>query len=191
MKNYYQKNYQDYHEKTFSIDPSSFLQPFVKRLPEGSKILDIGCGSGRDLLWLKNRGFNVMGFERSEGLAALARKNVGCEILEDDFTQYDFSLYSFDALALIGALVHVPQERLSEILSSIYQALKPGGHLTITLKEGDGLLKGTDGRTFTLWQCSQLEKIFFDLNLDILDFNRQVSKFNQSDIWLGYVLRKN
>jgi len=34
---------------------------------------ELGCGSGRDLLWLKNRGFHVIGFERSPGLAELCR----------------------------------------------------------------------------------------------------------------------
>ena len=55
------------------MDPSSFLQPFASHLAEGSLILDVWCGSGRDLLWLKNRGFKVIGFERSKGLAELAR----------------------------------------------------------------------------------------------------------------------
>ena len=53
MPDYYQKNYKTYHEKTFSIDPSSFLDPFAKRLPGDAFVLDVGCGSGRDLLWMK------------------------------------------------------------------------------------------------------------------------------------------
>jgi len=72
MSDFYQKNYKAYHEKTFSIDPSSFLEPLARRLPAEAFILDVGCGSGRDLLWMKKRGFDVIGFERSPELAELA-----------------------------------------------------------------------------------------------------------------------
>ncbi|MFO7972749.1 MAG: class I SAM-dependent methyltransferase [Desulfobacterales bacterium] len=56
MSDYYQKNYNAYHEKTFSMDPSSFLAPLAQRLPAEAFILDVGCCSGRDLLWMKKRG---------------------------------------------------------------------------------------------------------------------------------------
>jgi len=92
ISDYYEDNYyQAYHENTFLIDPTSFLEPFVESLHEGSLILDAGCASGRDLLWLKNRGFNVIGFEKSEQLARLARENAGCKVIEGDFEAYDFS----------------------------------------------------------------------------------------------------
>ena len=52
MKDYYQKKYKSYHEKTFEIDPSDFLSPLAERLTAGAVVLDVGCGSGRDLLGL-------------------------------------------------------------------------------------------------------------------------------------------
>jgi len=60
MKDFYQQNYNAYHEDTFGIDPSSFLDPLVKHLTPSASILDIGCGGGRDLCWLKQRGFNSL-----------------------------------------------------------------------------------------------------------------------------------
>jgi SAM-dependent methyltransferase len=111
MFDYYQKNFKEYHKKTFNIDPSSFLLPLSEKLSPGTCILDIGCGSGRDLLWFRQRGFEVLGFERSHGLACLARKNVGCEVIEGNFRTYDFSRLSVDAIMLVGALVHLPHNR--------------------------------------------------------------------------------
>lgn len=65
MPDYYHINPQTYHQNTFSIDPAPFLTPLADRLPAGSLVLDVGCGSGRDLCWMKSKGFRVMGLERS------------------------------------------------------------------------------------------------------------------------------
>ena len=134
MSDYYQQNYREYHEKTFSVDPKSFLAPIAEKLKPGATILDIGCGSGRDLLWFRQRGFKVVGFERSPGLAGLIRKNVGCEVLEGDFETYDFSQLSVDAILLIGALVHLPHNRLPEVLNWISRALRGGGIIFLSLR---------------------------------------------------------
>lgn len=201
MSDYYEDNYQSYHEKTFLIDPSSFLEPFVSRLPEGSLVLDVGCGSGRDLLWLKRRGFNVIGFERSKGLAALARKNAGCEVVEGDFEIYDFSKISTDAILLLGALVHVSHERLPDVFKNITQALKcrndpllsvtryqPRAYLYVSLKEGNEIWNDGQGRTFYLWQDEKLRELFSKQGFSVLDFSRSESAVRTGDTWLGYVL---
>ena len=52
---YYKENYKEYFDRTFSLDPSSFLGPVVERLSSGAMMLDVGCGSGRDLLWFKKK----------------------------------------------------------------------------------------------------------------------------------------
>jgi len=68
MENYYQQNFDAYHQRTFHIDPKSFLSPLEMRLSKGAAILDVGCGSGRDLLWFKERGYEVTGFEKNKGM---------------------------------------------------------------------------------------------------------------------------
>ena len=188
MSDYYQKNYIAYHEKTFSIDPSSFLEPLAQRLPPEAFILDVGCGSGRDLLWMKKRGFEVIGFERSEGLAELARKNADCEVIEGDFETYDFSSIFVDGVMLVGALVHVPHERFSEVFKNITASISRRGNVLITLKEGRGDMTGADGRTFYLWEDLKAREMFKSLGFKVCDFASAVSKTGSGDIWMAYVL---
>jgi SAM-dependent methyltransferase len=190
VKDYYHKHPNEYHEQTFHIDPTPFLTPLAYHLKPGDTILDIGCGSGRDLLWFKQRGFHVIGFERSSGLAELARENVGCEVFEGDFETHDFSDIHADAILLVGALVHVPHERVNDILQHVTNGLKEGGKVLITLKEGDGRYTDDQGRVSYLWKDTDLRKIFADLNFCILDFKKQISLVRESDTWLGYVLEK-
>ena len=190
MSDYYQKNFKEYHKKTFNIDPSSFLLPLSEKLSPEACILDIGCGSGRDLLWFRQRGFEVVGFERSPGLAGLARKNVGCEVIEDDFKTYDFSQLSVDAIMLVGALVHLPHDKVPEVLNSINRALKDDGNILLSLKKGAGNTSDSQGRVFYLWNDGELRDLFKGLDLNVIDYFQQSSKIGTDEVWIGYVLKK-
>jgi SAM-dependent methyltransferase len=190
MQDFYQENYKAYHEKTFSIDPSSFLAPLAQRLPLEAFVLDVGCGSGRDLLWMKNRGFEVIGFEQSPGLAELARDNAACEVIEGDFETYDFSSIFVDAVMLVGALVHTPNERFAEVFKNITSAIARRGNVLITLKEGSGDRTDADNRTFYLWEDPKAREMFETLGFKVRDFSKSVSKTGSEDFWLSYVLDK-
>ena len=164
--------------------------PLKERLSPGARVLDVGCGSGRDILWLKTQGFEATGLERSMGLSALARSNTGCSIIEADFCSFDFSTLEFDAVILVGALVHVPYHELLIILKGICGCLRPEGLALITLKEGVGKKDDETGRVFHLWRDADLRLVFEHVHLLTVDFNRQVSKINGKDTWLTYVLQK-
>ncbi len=191
MNDYYNTNSLEYFESTFKVDPSSFLTPLKNKLQQSSTILDIGCGSGRDLLWFYKKGFKPTGMERASNLAELARQNSNCPVIEADFLTYNFSQLQFDALLLIGSLVHLDPKQFPPTLISVCEALIDKGYIYLTLKEGKGKQHSHDGRTFTLWQQHHLEKIFTQHGLTVLDFSRQVSKIRKSDVWLGYLLQKS
>jgi SAM-dependent methyltransferase len=191
LNNFYEKNHRQYFESTVGIDPSAFLEPLARLLEPQATILDIGCGSGRDLLWFARRGFQPTGFEQAPSLARMAREHTNCPVIEGDFCCYDFSSLQFSALVFVGSLVHIPEEALPDILRSTCKALVQDGLILITMKEGHGTSRTADGRVFTLWSREDIEKIFTANKLHILDFSRQISKLRPDDIWLGYVLRLN
>jgi cyclopropane fatty-acyl-phospholipid synthase-like methyltransferase len=93
-----------------------------------------------------------------------------------------------DAILLVGAFVHVPHGEPPALLSRCTAALKPGGLVLITLKEGDGQATDTKGRTFSLWQDEALRAVFAGLGFRVLDFQRNESKLGTGEVWLGYVL---
>ena len=202
---YYATHYQSYHAETFNIDPQPFLGPFARRLRPGSRILDIGCGSGRDLLWLKRQGFRVLGFERAPGLAALARRQTECDVVCGDFARFDFTSLAMDALLMSGALVHVPHDALLTVLARILSALKPRplyeparddalpgetGLVYLSLKKGHGRYRDRRGREFYLWSHAELGYIFKALGLTVCHFRRGPSAGGGRKLWLGYVLKK-
>ena len=193
MSDYYQDQAGAYAERTQGADPARFLGPLVRWLPAGARILDVGCGSGRDLAWLKSLGFRVAGFEKSRALVARARRKAGCTVVEGDFERFDFNTLPADAVILVGALVHVPPQRLGAVLARILGALGPwsleGGSVYLSLKQGGGIGQDRDGRRFYLWQDSDLRAVFDTLGLGVLQFAVCPSALGSGESWLGYVLR--
>ena len=187
---YYKENYKEYFDRTFSLDPSSFLAPVAERLSSGAMVLDVGCGSGRDLLWFKKKGFEVIGFEGSACLAELAREHSGVEVIEGDFDTYDFSFISADAIIASGSLVHVQHERLADILQNIVQALEKHGIFYVSLKQGEGTKTDDLERPFYYWKDEELREVFESLDFKVLDSYQNKSIANSDDVWLSYILRR-
>lgn len=190
MTDYYEIHADAYYEKTVSVDPSAFLSQFVRFLPPHPRILDIGCGSGRDLCWLKQWGYHPTGLERSVSLAKLAEKTSGCPVMVGDLETFDFSVGGWNAVLLVGSLVHFPHDRLFSVLQKLLAAVVSPGTILLTLKAGDGLVHCPDGRTFYLWDEGMLEDNFERLNLKTARFFRNESAIGSGEIWLGYVLQK-
>lgn len=189
LVSFYQRQAQAYFDQTFGVDPSSFLLPLVRHISPGARILDVGCGAGRDMLWLANRGFACAGLDCSPALAELARRHTGLSVFEADFETFDFQGMDMDALLLVGALVHVPHERFRLIFLRILRALKPQGHVLLTMKQGQGTQTRPDGRVFYLWPKADLMPIFEDCSLICIEYFEQQSKIRASDIWMSFVLQ--
>ncbi|MDJ0722202.1 MAG: methyltransferase domain-containing protein [Desulfobacterales bacterium] len=200
---FYTVHYRAYHAETFNIDPTPFLGPFARRLPPGSRVLDVGCGSGRDLVWLRRQGFEAIGFERSPGLAELARQAAGGTVIVGDFTRFDFTALAVDALVLCSALVHVPPAELAAVLGRILPAVRPqnasalgardgvAGHaglVYVSLKEGRGQYTDAWGRRFYLWSDTAARRLFEALSLAVVHFRSGLSAVADNSAWLGYVL---
>jgi len=191
LDRFYRTHAATYHKETAPVDPTPFLEPLRRCLTPGATVVDVGCGSGRDLLWLRQRGFTPIGLDKSPELAELARRHSGCRVIVADFEYFDFTSFSCDALLLVGALVHLPHERLVACLHRLLSGLKPGGMVVLSLKQGRGVQKAADGRIFYLWQQSDLTPALHQAGLSVVDFSTQGSLLQNVDIWLSYLLKKS
>ena len=106
--------------------------------PSPLELLDFGCGPGRDLMTFKALGHRVTGLEGSSQLAALARANSGCQVLEQNFLNLDLPGARFDGVFANAVLFHIPSQALPRVLRALHLALKPGGVLFCSNPHGDG-----------------------------------------------------
>lgn len=92
-------------------------------------ILDFGCGPGRDLQTLRDRGHVAVGLDGAEAFVSMARRATGCEVLHQDFLALDLPAGRFDGVFANASLFHVPSHELPRVLRELWEALKPGGVL--------------------------------------------------------------
>tara|TARA_R110001583_G_scaffold83178_1_gene219914 strand:- start:3223 stop:3867 length:645 start_codon:yes stop_codon:yes gene_type:complete len=93
------------------------------------RILDFGCGPGRDLLAFRALGHEPIGLEGSPALAAMAREHSGCEVWEQDFLALTLPAGYFDGIFANASMFHVPCQQLPRVLSELHATLRSNGVL--------------------------------------------------------------
>lgn len=107
------------------------FQRFTPYIAKDSKLMDLGCGNGRLLLYLNEINFNsYLGVDQSEGLLAQARQAFpGQRFQEDDIAELPIGNQTMDLIFAIASFHHLPPKDQLKALERWKTYLKPGGHL--------------------------------------------------------------
>lgn len=144
---FYDGDPESYSDSTFGNDVSALRARFAARLRPGARVLDLGCGSGRDTVAFRREGFEVVPVDGSEGMCAVAARNTGSEVMRLDIADLDFD-GEFDGVWACASLLHLRPEELVSALAGIRRALKEGGAAYVSFKAGS--FSGVrDGRWYT------------------------------------------
>ncbi len=111
---------------------------FMQMLRERPRVLDLGCGTGRDMAWMEKQGASVIGADLSEGMLAEARGIVRGPLVQADMRQIPFADASFDGVWCMASMLHVPRADAPTALGEIRRVLVSGGVLLLGLQMGDG-----------------------------------------------------
>jgi cyclopropane fatty-acyl-phospholipid synthase-like methyltransferase len=110
-----------------------FLGEVLARLPEGTSVLELGCGPGTDAAAL-SAGRRYVGVDLSHVQLSIARLHVPhTTFVEGDFTSMSFLPTSFDGVVGFYAFNHVPLEEVAPTFERIYTWLRGGGRLMTSL----------------------------------------------------------
>lgn len=132
---FYDANAQAFFDRSVDADMARGHEEFVALVRPGGRVLDAGCGSGRDALAFARMGFQVTAMEASPALAELARAHTGLPIEVMTFDQVTWR-DRFDGVWACASLLHVPRTELAAAVGRLRDALVPGGILWMSFKYG-------------------------------------------------------
>ncbi|UIZ56657.1 class I SAM-dependent methyltransferase [Acinetobacter sp. SCLZS86] len=188
---YYNKFADDFAEATLHVDMASLYQPFLIELPKQAYILDVGCGSGRDTLAFKNKGYKVDAIDYSEALVERATLLTGLQVRLQSFYEID-EHEVYDGVWACASLLHCERTRLAEVVGKLIHALKPDGVLYMSFKYGDSD-REKDGRTFTdldVAQAKALLQLFEDVE-QIQQWITVDQRPDRDEKWLNVLWKKH
>ena len=135
---YYDKTAQELIPKYETAKMSLLYNILLENITPAAKILDIGFGSGRDLSFLKDKGFEVWGADPSQKFVDHAKKRF------NDISNHFFKTslpnlnlpeelqHSFDTIILIAVWMHLPKSTYESSISSLNAFLKPYGKIILS-----------------------------------------------------------
>ena len=138
---HYNKRAEQFWEGTRDHDVRQNIEALLRHM-HGTpplRILDLGCGPGRDLAAFRALGHEPIGLDGSIPLAAMAREHSGCEVWEQDFLELNLPAGHFDGIFANASLFHVPRQELPRVLRELNAALKPDGVLFVSNPRGNNV----------------------------------------------------
>ena len=123
---FYNQNAESFFNDTIQVDMSELYRPFVQRVKPGGRILDAGCGSGRDAKAFLAMGFQVDAMDASVEMVKLASQFTGLPVKQQTLESIT-DIERYDGIWACASLLHLPEALLPKVFTQFEAALKPMG----------------------------------------------------------------
>ncbi len=155
---YYEANAGAFDARTRDRDMTAEYEAYLALVPGGGRILDAGCGPGRDALAFSRRGYQVTALDASAAMVALASERLGFPALQIPFDRIEYR-ETFDGVWACASLLHVSKAGMPGVLARLHRALRPGGVLYASVKRGPRE-EFREGRWFNDYEEATLSALF-------------------------------
>ncbi len=137
---FYTANAQAYDELNSAMHANlkRLADQFVLGLPARARVLDVGCGTGRDLAYFESCGLRCSGIDPAAAMLRVARKRTMASLFIANAESLPFDDAAFDGVWSIASLLHIPRSSMPNVLSEIRRVLQVDGIFVLSLKVGDG-----------------------------------------------------
>jgi len=188
---YYNENARTFSDQTQNVDFTETQERFLTLMPPQGRILDFGCGSGRDTKFFLERGYRVDAVDGSEELCRIASDYTGIRVRQMLFQDLD-AVEQYDGIWACSSILHLKKEELRAVIFKMITALKSTGYIYTSFKYGtfEGYRKQRYFTDFTEETMTDLIQSFPRLEIRELWISRDVRPDRDDETWLNLLLQK-
>ncbi|MEI6835736.1 MAG: class I SAM-dependent methyltransferase [Candidatus Falkowbacteria bacterium] len=172
---------------------------YYKTLLSGNKIIDLGCGAGRDGEHFVKDGYDYLGIDSSSEMIKIAKNRVkNGEFKIMDLRNMTLPLESFDGFWASASLLHFPKTEAFSILKSFFKLLKRDGVGFVSVKEktkmDEGFIKEDKGggieRYFSFYMEGEMINLLETAGFEILNITHLLEDDKFQTKWLCFFVKK-
>ena len=197
-QSYYESHAAELFQSYGSVE-SPLSETINAQFRKGERLLDIGCGSGRDLKALHDSGYEAYGLDGSREFIRLAKEKypeLGERFhhgtIPDEFPS-SLNTEDWDGIICSAVLQHIPDNLISGCFFGFQRLLKPGGRLVISVPVDYPVQDDQDakGRLFKIRPVEKYDHLLRRIRFTPLHKEESSDSLNRSGItWVKLVYRK-
>ena|SRR5665811_757463 len=188
----YEANVRKYVEGTpsdISSDVKDWIDRALSYAPQGSTVLELGSGFGRDATYIENKGYKVVRTDAAKAFVKLMQSRGHQARVLNAITDDYSGLYTM--VYANAVLLHFKPAETKQVLAKVYKSLEPNGIVAFTVKEGEGESwteeKLNAPRYFCYWQENDLRQIVKEAGFTIIELTKGSTRNAQ---WLQVIAKK-
>ena len=186
----YESIAEDYDKRHYDIEEiREMIDCFMKQL-DGTRVLDLGCGPGRDAKYFAEHGLEVTGTDLCKRFIDIAsHKAPEANFIHSDMRKLNLPDNSFDGVWACASLLHLPKDEAKTTLKNLHRMLKNGGIIHVSVKEGEGekIINNDKGeRFFAFYTEDELRKMMEACGFEVMDMCR----VKDEKRWIGFLGKK-
>jgi len=189
---FYNVNAAEFFNNTVSADMTEASEEFLKYVKPEGKVLDAGCGSGRDSVFFLSKGLSVVSLDASDEMVRLSSELTGQKTIKTRFQDINF-LEEFDGVWACASLLHVGRDEIYGVIDRIANSLKLQGIFYASFKYGDEEII-RDGRLFNSYNEETLKSLIEkQKNLTAIRVwkTQDVRPDRKDEFWINVLCKKS
>lgn len=187
---YYSENAQLFYDATIDVNMQVLYEQFLPLVTASGRVLDAGCGAGRDSQFFIEQGYKLDAFDASKELVQLASTLIDQPVQHALFQEFT-SEHKYDGIWACASLLHVPKKELPAVFSRLIALLADGGVFYCSFKLGNKEVT-RNGRVFTNVDEDSFMQYIAGLPV-IVDKQWRTGDLREgreSEQWLNVILRR-
>ena len=188
---YYNNHAEEFCAATKDADMSYCYEKFKQYVKPSGKILDVGCGSGRDSKRFMEDGYQVEAIDASQEICKLASEYIGQQVKCRRIEEITYE-NEFDGIWACASLLHIAKEKMPVVIEKLCKALKKEGIIYVSFKLGSGE-RFTDGRYFNDYVKEEITEVFGgqrEFEIKECFVTEDVRKERKTEMWLNVIAVK-